>query len=281
MLKFNGAWRFDSPGRIADDVSAEFSRLISRIAAQGDLQVVLEHFKNYFAGAAGTTSNWSSSASWAETDLRRCMNTAAENAPLFIEAFYDACEALQRAHPHYVVPDVDLINRALSNHNGGYQIQPPDLVSQNAQHAIEVPQRPLSLDQQAQEIIQRSLRQSEQFLSEGRDRQAVQEIIWLLETVSTAFQGLDTGSGTVQGKYFNKIAQDLRSHHKGKILEQVLAWVTTLHGYLSSPTGGGIRHGTDLKTGIVIQPNESRLFCNLIRSYISYLMAEHTRLSKS
>jgi hypothetical protein len=176
---------------------------------------------------------------------------------------------------------VSLINRVLSNHNAGYQIQPPDLVSQNAQEAIEVLKDPLSLDQQAQEIIQKSLKQSEQLLSEGRDRQAVQEILWLLETVSTAFQGLDTGSGTVQGKYFNKIADDLRKHHKGKILDQVLAWVTTLHGYLSSPTGGGIRHGTNLKTAIVIQPNEARLFCNLIRSYISYLMAEHARLSKA
>ena len=176
---------------------------------------------------------------------------------------------------------MSLINRVLSNHNAGYQIQPPDLVSQNAQEAIEVLKDPLSLDQQAQEIIQKSLKQSEQLLSEGRDRQAVQEILWLLETVSTAFQGLDTGSGTVQGKYFNKIADDLRKHHKGKILDQVLAWVTTLHGYLSSPTGGGIRHGTNLKTAIVIQPNEARLFCNLIRSYISYLMAEHARLSKA
>jgi len=168
-----------------------------------------------------------------------------------------------------------------ASHDAGYQIQPPDLVSQNPQEAIEVPQEPPSLDQQAQEIIQQSLKQSEQLLSEGRDRQAVQEILWLLETVSTAFQGLDVESGTVQGKYFNKIADDLRKHHKGKILDQVLVWVTTLHGYLSSPTGGGIRHGTDLRTGIVIQPNEARLFCNLIRSYISYLMAEHARLSKT
>jgi len=66
------------------------------------------------------------------------------------------------------------------------------------------------------------LRQSEQLLSEGRDRQAVQEILWLLETVSTAFQGLDTGTGTIQGRYFNTIADDLRKQHKGKTLEQVL-----------------------------------------------------------
>jgi len=281
MLKFNGAWRFDTPGPIANGVSAEVSRLIGKVAAQGSRQAILEHFKDFFAGAAGTTSSWSSSTSWAESDLHSYMSDAAANAPLFIEAFYDACEALQRAHPDYAVPDVALINRVLSSHNAGYQIQPPDLVSQNAQEAVEVPQEPLSLDQQAQEIIQQSLKQSEQLLSEGRDRQAVQEILWLLETVSTAFQGLDTGSGTVQGKYFNKIAADLREHHKGKILDQVLAWVTTLHGYLSSPTGGGIRHGTDLKAGIVIQPNEARLFCNLIRSYISFLMAEHARLSKA
>ena len=173
-----------------------------------------------------------------------------------------------------------MINRALAKHNAGYQIQPPHLISQNSQETIQVAAEPPSLDEQAQEIIQQSLKQSEQLLSEGRDRQACRKILWLLETVSTAFQGLDTGAGTVQGKYFNKIAEDLRKHHKGKILEQVLAWVTNLHGYLSSPTGGGIRHGTDLKAGISIQPNEARLFCNLIRSYISYLMAEHARLSK-
>jgi hypothetical protein len=72
----------------------------------------------------------------------------------------------------------------------------------------------------------------------------------------------------------------LRAHHKGQILDQVLAWITALHGYLSSPTGGGVRHGTNLRASIVIPPNEARLFCNLIRSYISYLMTEQARLSK-
>lgn len=280
MLKFNGAWRFDSPGAIAAGVSSEFSRLIGKIATQGGRQDILEHFKSYFAGAAGTTSSWSSSASWAEGDLEGYMNDAAINAPLFIEAFHDACEELQRAHPDYAVPDVAMINSVLANYDAGYQIKLPHLISEKTQEAIQVPQEALSLDERAQEVIQQSLKQSERLLSEGRDRQAVQEILWLLETVSTAFQGLNTGEGTIQGKYFNRIADDLRKHNKGKILEQVLTWVTTLHGFLSSPTGGGIRHGTDLKAGIAIQPNEARLFCNLTRSYISFLMAEHARLSK-
>ena len=129
-------------------------------------------------------------------------------------------------------------------------------------------------------MIQKSLNDSEQMLSEGRNRPAVQEILWLLETVATAFQGLETEAGTVQGKYFNKIIANLQKHNRGTALDQILSWVITLHGYLSSPTGGGIRHGTDLRAGVATQPDEARLFCNLIRSYITFLLSEHERLSR-
>jgi len=32
-----------------------FSKLIGKVAAQGSRQSILEHFKDFFAGAAGTT----------------------------------------------------------------------------------------------------------------------------------------------------------------------------------------------------------------------------------
>ena len=281
MLKFeNGAWRFHPPASVDNYVVNEFVELIAKIAAQGDLQEVLEHFKSYFAGAAGTTSSWSSSASWAETDLHSYMTSAAQNAPMFIAAFYDACESLRQKSPDFYMPEPAIINALLSKHAVAFEIRPPKLVALGS-CAVPIPmtEQPASLDEQAQEIIQQSLQQSEQLLSEGRYRQAVQEILWLLETVSTAFQGMETEAGTVQGKYFNKIVEDLRRHHKGKTLDQVLIWVTTLHGYLSSPTGGGIRHGADLKAGIATNQNDARLICNLIRSYISFLIAEHERLS--
>jgi hypothetical protein len=279
MLNFNGAWRFDSPGEIPLGVSNAFSDLIGRIAAQGDRQEILEHFKSYFGDACGTSASWSSSASWAETDLYRYMQDAAKNAPLFVEAFYEACESLRTHHPEFGLPDLARINRVLFENQAGYEIRPPDLISLNPHIPIVVPERAASLDEQAQEVIQKSLKDSEQLLAEGRHRQAVQEILWLLETVSTAFQGLDTDAGTVQGRYFNKIAANLRSHHKGQTLDQVLNWVITLHGYLSSPTGGGVRHGADLKAGVALRPNEARLFCNLIRSYITFLLTEHERLN--
>jgi hypothetical protein len=277
MLKFNSAWRFESPGPIPPDVAREFSDLIGKITTQGDVQPILELFKSYFASAAGTTSNWSSSAGWAQTDLESYISEAEANAPLFIEAFYDACESLGKKD--IGVPDVNLINRILAKYDAGYQIRPPDLVSSKTDFSpVDVSQEVVSLDRQAQEIIQNSLSRSEKFLAEGENVAAVQELLWLLETISTAFEGLPTESGTVQGKYFNKIVLDLRKHNPGTTLNEVLDWITTLHGYLSAPKGGGIRHGTDIKKGAVTKPHEARLFCNLIRSYIRFLIGEHERL---
>lgn len=187
MLKFDGSWRFNSPGPIANGVKDEFFSLIRKVAAQGDRQRILEHFKYYFANATGSTSSWSSSTSWAESDLDAYMDDAAANAPLSIEAFFDACVALKNKQPEIAVPDDVMINRILAEHNAGYSIQPPDLLAHNAPAMIAVPQRIASLDEQAQEIIQQSLKQSEEYLALGQYRQAIQEILWLLETVSTIF----------------------------------------------------------------------------------------------
>jgi hypothetical protein len=79
-------------------------------------------------------------------------------------------------------------------------------------------------------------------------------------------------------EYFNKIVGDLRKKHPGTTFEQVLDRITTMHGYLSSPAGGGVRHGMDLDSGVDLDSNQARLFCNLTRSYISYLIVEHDSL---
>lgn len=140
MLKFDGAWRFNSPGAIADGVQDEFFNLIRKVAAQGDRQRILEHFKHYFANATGSTSTWSSSASWAETDLGSCMSDAAANGPLFIEAFYDACTALKTRQPDFAVPDAAIINLVLARNNSGYDVRPPDLIARNPPATIVVPE---------------------------------------------------------------------------------------------------------------------------------------------
>lgn len=277
MLQFDKRWRFDSPGPIAPAVEVAFLELINRICGQGQRKMFLEHFKSYFAAAAGVPHHLSSDSSWAATDLERVMGEAGANAPLFIDAFYRACEQLRLSQPELALPDISRLNLILADAGAGFQIDPPNLLATRNHIPIAVPDRPPSLDAQAQGLIEQALQASEKALVEGNGRQAVQEVLWLLETISTGFRSPDILDGSIQGRYFNKIIKELRLRDRGH-QEQILGWMMALHGYLSSPTGGGVRHGVDLRDGLALQINEARLYCNLIRSYLTFLIAEHERL---
>lgn len=286
VLRFNNHWRFVPPEDGAyinksapREVVEEMLGLALKVATQGSRQGVIEHFKSYTCAAAGTPDARSSNEQWAASDLDRNLSAAAENLPALIEAFYDACASLRRKNQDWWLPDQDYINAVLRKYNVGYQINEPDLVAlEKGAPAVPIPTVPPSLEETALEVYQSSVARAEQLLGQGHPREAVQELLWLLETISTAFRGLETESGTVAGKYFNQIARDLRAKHHGTTFDRVLEWVSSVHGYLSSPSGGGVRHGLDLEAGAQVTVNEARLFCNLIRSYIGYLIGEHERI---
>jgi len=288
LLTFDPSWRFQPPpdglyknSAIPSEAIWEFDSLIGKIATQGTRWDILEHFKGAFSRAVGQTHFPSSSESWAESDLLSVMSQAAQNAPLFLEAFYEACEALRQRG--LFCPDASMINEVCREHDVGYELNPPalqlrDSASAIKSGAVKIVERPPTIAQKALETLHESLERSERLLGEGHPREAVQESLWVLESLATAFRGIEVGGEVVRGKYFNDIARDLKRVAKGSPLERVIEWVTGLHGYLSSPTGGGVRHGIDLSGGISIGAGEARLFCNLIRSYIGYLLAEHERL---
>lgn len=292
-LHFDPAWRFTPPSdgkfsnssmpRSAVDeciaMILQVAKQRSQFALQPYDQSVLEHFKWYFCVASGTTHVRSSSASWAEMDLRQDAYRASDNAPLFIEAFYDACESFP--DQDILVPNVDMMNAVLSKHDIGFVIHPPDLILKETEAPlVAVKETVPTLAEQAVEVINQSLRRSEKLLLEGHPREAVQEALWLLETVSTAFRGVDTGINSIEGNYFNQIVRELRRLNQGPTFNRILSWMNAMHGYLSSPKGGGVRHGADLNDGVAITLNEARLLCNLIRSYTSFLLVEHDRLAK-
>jgi hypothetical protein len=280
-LAFPWSWRFAAPSdgdfvntSIPTPVVGVFLDLIEKMPAPHGRWSMLEHFKSAF-GAKGRSSD----EGWAYSDLMRAMDAAAENAPLFIENFFDGCEALRSHNVEWQGPDVAFINGVLLAHNIGYEIRPPNLLArERGAPVIAVPLPQPTLADKARDVVEKSLQRSEQLLIEGHAREAVQEIVWLLETVATAFKGRETQSGRIEGKYFNQIVRDLRAKHAGTTLDRVLDWISMMHGYLSSPTGGGIRHGIDLDEGVDLDPNEARLFCNLTRSYISFLLVEHDSL---
>ncbi len=258
-------------------VVSEFDNLIGKIAAQGDRRSLLEHFKGYFCGSIGAAHYWSSNESWAYTDLLKYMEEAARNPALFVEAFYDACEAL-RVEGTHEVPDIDLMNEILRDSGVLLEIRPPRLVRIESVARVPTPEPPSTLAEGASGVVRQSMQRAEELLGENRPREAVQEMLWILESIATTFRGASLSTGTVQGRYFNEIARELRAASRGTTLERVVEWSTQLHGYLSSPTGGGVRHGLDLDSGTAVSPEQGRLFCNLILSYVTYLMAEHARL---
>lgn len=272
MLKFDKTWRFNSPGPVPQGVIRDFHSLIDKIVAQGDVWQAVEQCKNSFGG-----SGRSSSPDWAWTDLSQLMDNLADNAPLFIEAFWKCCVNLEQSG--LAVPDIQYINSVLAKHDAGYVIQLPDLIATRAYTPITVPRMAPSLDEQARTLIDECLVESERLLDAGQGRRAVQEILFLLESITTAFRGMGEDTVTIQGKYFGPIISEMKKRERGKAQENILTWMTTLHGYLSSPTGGGVRHGTDLKEGIAIQPHEARLYCNLARSYLTFLLEEHDQQS--
>jgi len=280
-LHFPGAWRFTVPTgsqAIPVDAVSEFYKLVAQVATQGTRRDNLEHFKGFFAGAIGLTRSWSSSESWAETDLRSYMDAAASNPPLFLEALYDAFESIHKAHG-YDIPDVALINKICQEHQIAFELAPPRVIQLSANsQPIHVPPPPPTLEDNAVELLQESTARSEQLLAENRPREAVQEMLWVLESLSTGFKGLPLQSGEVKGKYFNQIAAELKRTNLGTTFDRAIDWCEQLHGYLSSPTGGGVRHGIDLSSGNPISATEGRLLCNLIRSYVGYLQTEHERL---
>ena len=273
MLQFEPSWRFTSPGEAPTALVRAFYGFIEKVANQRETWTVVERFKAHFNGGYGR----SSSLSWAWSDLDTAMSSAAENAPLFIEAFYNACE--ECAAEGYAIPERALINRALSDCNAGYELRPPYLLAAGSHPPIAVPQKLPSLSEQFHVLFQDAINASDEFLRKGQGRRAVSELLWLLETVTTAFRGTGSDESTVQGKYFVPIVKEMKAHGRGKAQEQILTWMTTLHGYLSSPTGGGVRHGTDINEGSPMQPHEARLYCNLIRSYITFMIEEHERLT--
>jgi hypothetical protein len=151
-LKFPATWRFESPGPLPQGVSRDFSDLIGKITTQGDAWSILEDFKGHFASAAGYAASGSSSMSWAQSDLDSAMGHAQENAPLFIEAFYNGCEEQRKAG--LGVPDVAFINRILAKHDAGFEIRPPDLV---ALKQFEVPQPPPTLSEAVPYVPRRAV----------------------------------------------------------------------------------------------------------------------------
>jgi hypothetical protein len=287
MLNFNPAWRLNPPaddelhhGEIPWQAVEDFSQLIRAIAVGDFRRDIWEHFKRGFSGPARREFWRSTNAGFAEQDGLAYMQEAARNPPMFLEALYDCWTSLQQQRPQQIPPILDNINRLLAAHQIGYRVNPPTLeILGEAPALVEVAIPPATMAERARDVIRASLNSAAGHLENGDDRAAVMESLWLLDSITTLFSGMNLPQGQVNGNYFNTIVTDLRRLEVGGALPHALRWMETMYGYLSAPRGGQIRHGMHLSDDIQLNRNEARLYCNLIRSYIEYLLGEHERLT--
>ena len=133
-LKFPNEWRINPPkssylntDTITQSAIQDFMGLIRKTATQGDIQYFFEYFKKYFCLADGSPHFRSSSENWAETDLLQAMAEVSNYPPLFLEAFYNACESIKKRNKDLFVPDANLINQVCERNNIGYYIYTSEL----------------------------------------------------------------------------------------------------------------------------------------------------------
>lgn len=277
-LTFPGEWRFRRPvglEPIKPEAINLFYDLIAKIAAQGNAWNVFEMFKGHFATTVGSVHARSSSESWAITDLFNYMNQAADNPVLYFHALYSGF-SVARDRMNLAIPDDALVNEICRANGIPVAITDGQLsLTLQATPPVPIPAPPPSLREESVQLLEQSINRAEQLLSENRGREAVQEILWVLESLVTGFRGTALPEGLVKGKYFNQIIRELKQNNPDSTLERAIEWCEQLHGYLSSPTGGSVRHGIDLASGVPLATEDARFFCNLIRSYVGYFQAEY------
>ena len=111
-----GKWRYDSPGISVANRNARnwaFRELIDRICSvkgreKGFLSIS-ERSAFRFGQPDGSRDGRTIASARGQLGINgsrfNMMTEASENAPLFIEAFYNACEELDRRHPEMEMPE--------------------------------------------------------------------------------------------------------------------------------------------------------------------------------
>lgn len=112
---------------LSDQSLDDFLSLIRKVSGDMDRQRIIEVFKQHFCKVSGDNYNRSSSLSWAESDISSQARRAAEDAPNFIAAVYEAFEALQNSG--VTVPTILHINQILRNNQDNYQIVDYELIA--------------------------------------------------------------------------------------------------------------------------------------------------------
>lgn len=189
---------------LPDAAVQDFLASARRIQSTSGRKNVFETFKKAYSRISGEPYYSSSSEGWAESDLCSAAEKAAENAPGFIQAFVEACEALQSGGS--VVPDYSFINHVLAQHDVPFRIENGVLVASS--NFVAPPQEP----EDAASVASRAFSEAAGLVKKGQASSAIDRIhtalhAYLLETCREADLTAESDPTTAQ------LFKLLRKHH--------------------------------------------------------------------
>lgn len=284
-LTFDITWELLPPkdgtyvnSKIPSDALESFVGILTRAANRtNDPEEVYYIIRAEFSEAMGLPVYRSSSMYFAPGDARMAMERAADNAPLFIAAFYSACKKIKKQYGTKTVLSIPAMNKLLEMHRLGYVVAPPNLVLR--EQVDVVPVQLSTILEQAHVRFREAIERSRQLLDEDKGDEAVTQIWWLLESIMLSLSGCKLNGEEISGSYFNEVVKSLKRLAGGfAVIGAVARWLEALQSYLSGPEEAGIRHGRRLHME-GLKKHEAELFCNLARSYISYLLSEFELLT--
>lgn len=141
-IELESSLRFAGPSArvpLGPDALADLLALARKIRGDFSHKHVLETFKEHFCRASGHSYASSSSTDWAESDLWTAASAAAEHAPTFIAAFFDACEELESRGA--AVPSHAIANAILAQYGCEFRVHDVKLVA--SVPMVEPPVAPL------------------------------------------------------------------------------------------------------------------------------------------
>jgi hypothetical protein len=206
---------------------------------------------------------------------------AADNAPAFIAAFWDGCEEVRGQYPEVGLPDVDIVNGILFDHGVPYEIRPPELLARNPQTPIPVQAPEKSIGERSVELVHASLVQADRLLLEQRHARPCRISSGSLRPCRLRSRGSAPGPERSRANMSTTSSGTCAPSTPAARWPEALGWMTRMHGFLSSPSGGDVRHGTQLAADVSPTLKEAHLYCNLTRSYIGYLLAEIADLNSA
>lgn len=252
------------------EAARAIERLIHQIADSAEsTKATLEEFGRAFSASVGGSYYGSSDVGWAGTDLNSYLMDARTNPPKFLRTLVEAFNSVRDERTDQEIPEVAHLNKILETHRVGYIIQPDGVLTLRTDYiGEEDTDVPLLVKARAE--LESSWDKANDLLVQGKPREALEAIWWVVESMTADFAGAKVAGVQVQGTYFNEVIKDIKKAYPGTVRHRALSLLEQIQHWLSDPKQLGIRHGASATAQKVELP-EARLIVGLVREYAKYL----------